>query len=85
MKRTFIKIFRITAGIILLIIGAIGGLIPIFQGWVFGLLGLWLLSQEIPFIHKYYERIKLWVETKAGKTKPESNEDSEQNKTSGKA
>ena len=29
------KILRVVAGVILVIIGIIGGLIPIFQGWIF--------------------------------------------------
>jgi uncharacterized membrane protein YbaN (DUF454 family) len=37
---------RIFVGFLLLAIGAIGGLIPIFQGWVFGLAGLAILARE---------------------------------------
>jgi len=55
MKPVVFKVLRITAGIALLIIGAIGGLIPIFQGWVFGLAGLALLSKDIPFIRRWYD------------------------------
>jgi hypothetical protein len=58
------KPIRIFFGIVLLIIGAIGGLIPIFQGWVFGIIGLWLLSIDIPFIRKYFIRIREWLEEK---------------------
>ncbi|MBD3266955.1 hypothetical protein GF373_09820 [bacterium] len=58
------KVLRITAGIVCLIIGAIGGLIPILQGWVFGLLGLWLLSKDVPFVRKYYIKAEAWVKKK---------------------
>tara|TARA_B110000263_G_C15031817_1_gene384361 strand:- start:327 stop:512 length:186 start_codon:yes stop_codon:yes gene_type:complete len=40
--------FKITLGIVLVIIGLLGGLIPIFQGWVFGIPGLILLAQYFP-------------------------------------
>ncbi len=40
--------FKISLGIILVIIGLIGGLIPIFQGWVFGIPGLIILSNYFP-------------------------------------
>ena len=47
MKHTF----RITLGIILVIIGVIGGLIPIFQGWLFGIPGLIILADYFPPIN----------------------------------
>jgi uncharacterized membrane protein YbaN (DUF454 family) len=85
MKRTAVKIIRITAGILLLILGAIGGLIPIFQGWIFGLLGLWLLSKEIPWVHRYYEKIKEWVERKRKKPEEPCEVQKIEDKTSGEA
>ena len=39
---------KISLGTILGIIGLIGGLIPIFQGWMFGLPGLIILSNYFP-------------------------------------
>ena len=39
---------KITLGIILVIIGLFGGLIPIFQGWMFGIPGLILLAEYFP-------------------------------------
>ena len=53
--------FRIILGIILLIIGLIGGLIPIFQGWVFGIPGLIILADYFPPI----KRILDWAKKKA--------------------
>ena len=41
------KWVRIPLGILFVIIGFIGGFIPIFQGWVFGVLGLTLLFGEV--------------------------------------
>ena len=49
---------KITAGILLVCIGLIGGIIPIFQGWIFGLPGLIILSQYCPPIKKFIKKIK---------------------------
>ena len=40
--------FKISPGIVLVIIGLIGGLIPIFQGWLFGIPGLIILANYFP-------------------------------------
>ena len=56
------KTIRITIGIILVIIGMIGGLIPIFQGWIFGIPGLIILSDYFP----PFKRILEWARRKAG-------------------
>ena len=53
---------RITFGIILVIIGMIGGLIPIFQGWVFGIPGLIILADYFPPI----KRLLNWAKNKSG-------------------
>ena len=61
------KYFKIGLGIVLLLIGLIGGLIPIFQGWVFGIPGLIILSKYFP----YAKKVLLWAQKKAGiKKKP---------------
>ena len=41
----------------MIIIGLIGGLIPIFQGWVFGIPGLILLGSVFPSIKKVTRKI----------------------------
>ncbi len=43
---------RITLGLILVIVGLIGGLIPVFQGWMFGLPGLIILADYFPPVKK---------------------------------
>ena len=53
---------RITLGIILVIIGLIGGLIPIFQGWIFGIPGLIILADYFPPVN----RLLVWDKKKAG-------------------
>ena len=51
------KTIRVIIGSILIIIGLIGGLIPIFQGWVFGIPGLMLLGSVFPSIKKVTRKI----------------------------
>ena len=55
-------ILKITLGIALLIIGIIGGLFPIFQGWMFGIPGLIILSNYFPPIKMFLQ----WIRTKIG-------------------
>ena len=63
---------RITLGIILVIIGMIGGLIPIFQGWVFGIPGLIILADYFPPI----KRLLSWAKRKSGyKEKSQNSEE----------
>ena len=59
------KTIRVTIGIILVIIGMIGGLIPIFQGWIFGIPGLIILSDYFPL----FKRILEWAKRKAGRSR----------------
>ena len=51
-----------TLGIILVIIGMIGGLIPIFQGWIFGIPGLIILADYFPPV----KRLLNWAKKKSG-------------------
>ena len=51
------KTIRVIIGTIFIIIGLIGGLIPIFQGWVFGIPGLMLLGSVFPSIKKVTRKI----------------------------
>tara|TARA_X000000368_G_scaffold176304_1_gene139051 strand:+ start:1015 stop:1221 length:207 start_codon:yes stop_codon:yes gene_type:complete len=63
---------RITFGIILVIIGMIGGLIPIFQGWIFGIPGLIILADYFPPI----KRMLNWAKKKSGyKEKSQNSEE----------
>ena len=56
-------IIKIALGIILIIIGLIGGLIPIFQGWLFGLPGLIILANYFPPA----KRILIWIKKRLKK------------------
>ena len=63
---------RITFGIILVIIGMIGGLIPIFQGWIFGIPGLIILADYFPPI----KRLLIWAKKKSSyKEKSQNSEE----------
>ena len=62
----------ITFGIILVIIGMIGGLIPIFQGWIFGIPGLIILADYFPPV----KRLLNWAKRKSGyKEKSQNSEE----------
>ena len=53
---------KISLGILLVIIGLLGGLIPIFQGWMFGIPGLMILANYFPPA----KRLLNWAKKKAG-------------------
>jgi len=53
---------KISLGIILIFIGIIGGLIPIFQGWVFGVPGMIILADYFPQIKKVLNWAKKYKE-----------------------
>ena len=55
--KTILDIFKVTLGIILIVIGFIGGLIPIFQGWMFGIPGLMLLGSFFPPVKRWTKNI----------------------------
>ena len=56
MKSIF-NILKVALGIILIIIGFVGGLIPIFQGWIFGIPGLMLLGSVFPPVKSWTKNI----------------------------
>ena len=56
----FRNTLRIIIGLVLLFIGLIGGLIPVFQGWIFGIPGLIILSDYFP----PFKKILNWAKKK---------------------
>jgi hypothetical protein len=56
---------KISLGVILIIIGFIGGLVPIFQGWVFGIPGLIILANYFPPA----KQLLNWAKNKSGLNK----------------
>ena len=55
--KPFLDVLKVVLGIILIIIGFIGGLIPIFQGWMFGIPGLMLLGSVFPPVKRWTKNI----------------------------
>ena len=55
--KPFLDVLKVVLGIILIIIGFIGGLIPIFQGWIFGIPGLMLLGSVFPPVKRWTKNI----------------------------
>ena len=52
------RLATISLGVLSLVVGVIGGFIPIFQGWIFVLLGLTLLAREVPFVRHRLDAVK---------------------------
>ena len=55
--KSILNILKVALGIILIIIGFVGGLIPIFQGWMFGIPGLMLLGSVFPPVKRLTKNI----------------------------
>ena len=55
--KPLINTVKTIIAIILIIIGLIGGLIPIFQGWVFGIPGLMLLGSVFPPVKRWTRKM----------------------------
>jgi uncharacterized membrane protein YbaN (DUF454 family) len=54
-KRVLITI----AGYFFLLLGVIGSLLPIMQGWIFFLIGLALLSRTTPWARRWLHKLRL--------------------------
>lgn len=57
------KPLRIALGIVLVVIGFIGGFVPILQGWIFMIPGLIILSEYFPPV----KRLLNWAKARAKK------------------
>jgi uncharacterized membrane protein YbaN (DUF454 family) len=55
------KVLRITLGITLVVLGVIGGMLPIVQGWMFMIPGLLILSEYFPPLRRLVD----WAKNKA--------------------
>jgi uncharacterized membrane protein YbaN (DUF454 family) len=58
MRRQALRIARLSAGSVLILVGVIGGFIPVLQGWVFILAGLSVLAQESERARTLLDRIR---------------------------
>lgn len=56
------KTLRISLGITLVILGIIGGMLPVIQGWMFMIPGLLILSEYFPPVRRALD----WAKKKAG-------------------
>ena len=66
MKQTVVSALRIAAGVVLVIIGIFGLVLPILQGILIILLGLALLSVDIPAVRRLRERLLRYIRDKRG-------------------
>jgi len=68
------KTLRISLGIALVILGIIGGMLPVIQGWMFMIPGLLILSEYFPPVRRALDWAKKkarWnAKTKAGSAEP---------------
>lgn len=69
---------RIVLGVIFLILGVIGGFVPIMQGWIFILLGLLVLFPESRFavsaldkVEKRMPRMVAWLRRRGIGVRPQ--------------
>jgi uncharacterized protein YqgC (DUF456 family) len=46
MRRQAVRVARLSVGAILLIVGVVGGFIPLLQGWLFIIAGLTVMAPE---------------------------------------
>lgn len=58
--RSFLWFARIALGILFLVLGALGLLLPIMPGWLFIALGILALSPDVPL----FRRMVRWFETR---------------------
>ncbi|HUR37373.1 MAG TPA: PGPGW domain-containing protein [Terriglobales bacterium] len=52
------RFLLLTVGWLCMLIGLIGGLIPVIQGWPFGIAGLLILSREYEWAHNLVHRLR---------------------------
>jgi len=60
-------LFRILFGILLILVGIVGLILPIMPGWVFIIPGLVILADHFPPIH----RLLTWAKTKVEGHRPD--------------
>lgn len=61
LRKQVVRYARLAIGLLLIVLGVIGGFIPILQGWVFVLAGLTLMAPE----SRCARRLLDWAKTKA--------------------
>jgi len=51
------KAVRITLGVVFIVLGLLGLVFPVLQGWLFLAIGALLLSKDVPF----FQRVISWI------------------------
>jgi hypothetical protein len=69
-------IFDWVSGLLLIVIGVIGGFVPILQGWVFILAGLAILSKHSPLARRWFDRVKQMARKARQRLRNKSNKQS---------
>ena len=69
MKHHALRTVRIVGGVVLVIVGIIGCVVPILQGILLIVLGLGLLSVDIPAVRRWRERLVAWRRANAAPDK----------------
>ena len=69
MKRLVLKVARITAGVLLVILGIIGLLLPVLPGIPFLILGVGLLSVDIPAVKRQCDRVIAYLREKQARSR----------------
>jgi uncharacterized membrane protein YbaN (DUF454 family) len=64
MKRTALRVARLAAGVLLLVLGVIGLFLPFLQGILFIVIGLTLLSPESALARRWLDWLRSTVERK---------------------
>lgn len=62
------KILKITGGILLILIGLVGLIMPIMPGWVFIIPGLMMLAEYFPSARRLLDWAKSRLEGASGRT-----------------
>ena len=66
------KVVEITLGVILVVLGLIGGLLPVVQGWMLGVPGLILLARHFKWARRMLDWAKgKWNAARAGGPPPD--------------
>ncbi len=77
MKRQVERVARIVGGSVLLIIGVIGGFIPVLQGWIFVIAGLTLIAPE----SRRARRALDWAKSKVKREETAESRETEETET----
>lgn len=58
------KVLYTVAGVALIAVGAFMGFVPVLQGWIFALAGLYLLAKVFPAVRRPLQRVERRVKAK---------------------